>query len=148
MSKNSSLPALPLPPTAVLIDMLYYQVNREIAARLQAAGFDEIRAAHGKVFENLGEGCTVSELADRAQVTKQSMAELVAHLEKHKYLVRAPSPTDRRAKTVQLTARGKQAVRAAQTILDEIHSEWLAALGQKRFTQLTNDLNEMLQIIA
>ena len=46
----------------------------------------------------------MSELARRAQITKQSMSELVAHLERHGYVERVPDPDDRRAKLVRATA--------------------------------------------
>ena len=46
----------------------------------------------------------MSVLAERAAITKQSMAELVAHLERHGYVERVPDPTDRRAKLVRSTA--------------------------------------------
>lgn len=45
-------------------------------------------------------GTTVSVLAERAQITKQSMAELVRHLEVHGYVERVPDPKDGRAKLV------------------------------------------------
>jgi DNA-binding MarR family transcriptional regulator len=47
-----------------------------------------------------GAGTTVSVLAERAQITKQSMAGLVRHLEQHGYVERRPDPRDRRAKLV------------------------------------------------
>ena len=38
---------------------------------------------------------------ERAQITKQSMAELVLHLERLGYVERVPDPSDRRAKLVR-----------------------------------------------
>ena len=52
-------------------------------------------------------GTRVSVLAERAQITKQSMAELVAHLERHGYVERVPDPADGRAKLVRATDRGR-----------------------------------------
>ena len=49
----------------------------------------------------------MSELAARAQITKQSMAELVAHLEQYGYVERIPDPADGRAKLVRATIRGR-----------------------------------------
>lgn len=134
-------------PIPVVIDRLYYQINEKLAERLQVAGFVEIRAAHGKVFENLGSGCRVSELAEKAQVTKQSMAELVAYLEEHDYLIRSEDKSDRRAKIVHLTSRGKRAARAAELFLDEIYEEWTVKLGSKRLAEVQSTLSELLQIV-
>ena len=47
----------------------------------------------------------MARLAERAQVTKQAMAELVAHLEHHGYVARRPDPDDRTAKLVIPTRR-------------------------------------------
>ena len=45
-------------------------------------------------------------------ITKQSMARLVAHLERHGYVRRVPDPSDRRAKLVRATARGSGSTRS------------------------------------
>jgi DNA-binding MarR family transcriptional regulator len=87
--------------------------RRESAAAASEPSFDgrqepEVRAPHGNVFRFLDDdGNQVSELARRAQITKQSMAELVAHLERHGYVERVPDPQDRRAKLVRPTDRGR-----------------------------------------
>jgi DNA-binding MarR family transcriptional regulator len=133
-----------MPPVGILIDSIYYLVNRTIAERLHEAGFTEIRPAHSKVFENLGGGRHVSELAEWAQVTKQSMAELVEYLEKYEFVERVPDPADRRAKIVRLTPRGHEAVAAAQSILEEIYADWSRLLGPKRFANLQRMLYEIV----
>ena len=134
----------PLPPLGVLIDALYHGVNRRIAERLEAEGFANIRAAHGKVFEHLESGRSVSELAERAQITKQGMAELVQHLERHGYVARAPDPADGRATVVRLTPRGRRAVAAAERILDEIYAEWGRIIGADRLAQLHRSLGKLV----
>src|SRR5687767_2217620 len=86
------------------VDQLNLEVNRFIMGRLWAAGFVELRLAHSRVFEHLGEeGATVTALAQRAQMTKQSMGELVIDLARLGYVERRVDPTDRRAKLVVLT---------------------------------------------
>jgi DNA-binding MarR family transcriptional regulator len=61
----------------------------ELHRRIAERGHPEVRAPHGDVFGFLdANGTSVSELARRAQVTKQAMAELVAHLERHGYVER------------------------------------------------------------
>ena len=61
--------------------------------RLAERGHAAVRPPHGAVLQYLDDdGTQVSELARRAHVTKQSMAELVAHLERHGYVERVPDP--------------------------------------------------------
>ena len=56
----------------------------------------------------------MSVLADRARMTKQSMTELVAHLERHGYVERVPDPADGRAKLVRATGRGREVYAVAR----------------------------------
>jgi DNA-binding MarR family transcriptional regulator len=93
----------------------FIAVNDLVLARLAAQGPTAIRAAHGAVFQYLDDaGTTVSLLAERAQMTKQAMAELVVYLEAHGYVTRTPDPDDRRAKLVVPTARGREVIAVAQ----------------------------------
>ena len=88
-------------------------MTEHIHARLAEQGHPHIRVAHGNVFQFLDdEGTRVSVLAERAQMTKQSMGELVAHLEAHGYVERVPDPSDGRAKLVRPTASGQATTRS------------------------------------
>jgi DNA-binding MarR family transcriptional regulator len=83
----------------------------------------------------------------RAQITKQSMAELVAHLERHGYVERVPDPSDRRAKLVRTTARGSEVYAIAREVIAEIEREWTARLGagkMRRLRELLQELNDGL----
>jgi DNA-binding MarR family transcriptional regulator len=85
----------------------------------------------------------VSELARRAQITKQSMAELVEHLERHGYVERVADPADRRAKLVRTTARGQAVYAVARDVIAEIECEWTALLGARKMRQLRELLQEL-----
>ena len=87
-------------------------MDRRLMERLVARGHPEVRSAHGNVFQYLDdEGTRVSLLAERAQVSKQAMAQLVAHLEAHGYVERVADPADGRAKLVRATGRGRDVYR-------------------------------------
>jgi DNA-binding MarR family transcriptional regulator len=88
-------------------------------------------------------GTRVSVLAERAQMTKQSMAELVAHLERLGYIERVPDPSDRRAKLVRATPRGKQLYTIAREVVAEIEAEWTKRLGKPKMRQLRELLEEL-----
>ena len=116
--------------------------------RLAERGHPDVRAPHGNVFQYLDAGGTrVSVLAERASVTKQSMAELVAHLERHGYVERVPDPTDRRAKLVRATARGREVYAIARQVVAELEEDWTRRLGptkMRRLRRLLEELNESL----
>jgi DNA-binding MarR family transcriptional regulator len=73
-------------------------------------------------------------------MTKQAMAELVQHLETHGYVVRVPDPSDRRAKLVQPTKRGREVFAIAQELIPEIEARIRRVIGADRARELRNDL--------
>jgi DNA-binding MarR family transcriptional regulator len=112
--------------------------------RFAERGHPEIRPPHGDVMQFLDDdGTRVSVLAERAQITKQSMAELVAHLERLGYVERVPDPSDRRAKLVRATQRGKQLYAIAREVVAEIEAEWTRRLGKAKMRQLRELLEEL-----
>lgn len=122
--------------------------NALIAERLIERGHGDLRPAHGNVFQFLdAEGTRVSTLAERAAITKQSMAELVAHLERHGYVERVPDPTDRRAKLVRVTPKGSEIYGIAGEVSDELERRLTSHLGKRRMDELRSiltDLNDAL----
>src|SRR4051794_128437 len=103
----------------------------EVAARLQAGGFDDTTSAHQAVFENIDRGGTrLTVLAARSGMTHQSMGELVQYLERRGYLERRPDPSDGRARLVHLTTRGRDLIRCAVTEIAEIEAAWFGAFAR------------------
>jgi DNA-binding MarR family transcriptional regulator len=88
-------------------------------------------------------GTRVSVLAERAQITKQSMAELVAHLERLGYVERVPDPGDRRAKLVRATPRGKKLYAIARDVVAELEADWTKRLGKTKMRKLRELLEEL-----
>jgi len=133
---------------AILLREPFRAMNEELIDRLAARGHPEVRYAHGSVFQFLDDaGTRVSVLADRAQVTKQAMAQLVGHLEAHGYVERVPDPNDRRAKLVRTTARGRDVFGVVREFVAEIDARLVARLGEakvRRLRALLEELNEAL----
>jgi DNA-binding MarR family transcriptional regulator len=126
---------------AVLMREVFVALNDIVVARLAERGHDVVRPAHGAVFQYLDDtGTTVSVLAERAQMTKQAMAELVQHLESHGYLTRVPDPDDRRAKLVLPTERGHEVIAIAQGLVPELEGQVTKLLGVDRTRALRKDL--------
>ncbi|WP_205471429.1 MarR family winged helix-turn-helix transcriptional regulator [Nocardioides sp. SYSU D00038] len=128
--------------TVVLLREAYVVLNGRVLARLAETGHGAVRPAHSAVFEYLDDtGTTVARLAERAQMTKQAMAELVGHLERHGYVVRRPDPEDRRAKLVLATDKGREVFAIARTVVPEVEGEIDALLGPRRAAALRKDLD-------
>ncbi len=95
------------PPIALLLRLLHQHYAQDHDAALRAAGFGDIRPAHANVFPFVPrDGITISALAERAMVRKQTMAQSIDELERLGYVERRPNPTDRRSRLVFLTERG------------------------------------------
>jgi DNA-binding MarR family transcriptional regulator len=127
---------------AVLMREAFVALNDVVVARLAERGHGVIRPAHGAVFQYLDDtGTTVSLLAERAQMTKQAMAQLVQHLESHGYVIRVPDPSDRRAKLVLPTERGHEVIALAQELVPELEARVTKLLGADRTGALRQDLD-------
>jgi DNA-binding MarR family transcriptional regulator len=135
------------PNVGILLREPFQEIVRRVSAGLTAAGFDDLRPAHTAVFQHIeADGSRLTDLAERAQITKQSMGYLVDDLEQLGYLERRPDSTDRRATLIRLTERGWNQVRTALAIIAAIEAEWADRLGQDRMRQLREALIELRQV--
>lgn len=101
-----------------------------IVENLRARGHDELTLSHINLTRNLDEGGTrLTELARRASMTRQSMGELVAQVEKTGLIERRPDPTDGRAKLVCFTASGFAWLEAFRHSLEVAEAEMRDELG-------------------
>lgn len=133
------------PNTVVLLREAYIALNERALVRLAERGHEEIRPAHAAVFQYVDDdGTPVARLAERAQITKQSMAELVIYLEQRGYVTRVTDPSDRRAKLVLPTSRGQEVFALMRELVPEVELEIDETLGPKRAAALRQDLERLL----
>ena len=93
-------------PLIALLQDVQRQMADELHERLGKLGYEEIRPAHGCVFGNMRpHGVRLTDIAERARITKQSVGEIVTNLEELGYVERILTPRDRR-ELVRLTPRG------------------------------------------
>jgi DNA-binding MarR family transcriptional regulator len=113
----------------------------ELNRRLGDTPYNDIRVSHGCVFGNIdADGTRLTELAERARMTKQSVGEVATDLEKLGYLERMPDPLDGRAKIIRLTERGHEAQAVGRRIIDEIEGDWADRFGAGRVAALRDAL--------
>lgn len=83
------------------------QFEARVIQLMAEAGYTETTAMHINATRHLDiQGTRLTDMAQRAAVTKQSMSELVAQLETLGLVARRPDPLDGRARIVHFTARG------------------------------------------
>jgi DNA-binding MarR family transcriptional regulator len=132
------------PNLGILLRVPFQEVIRRVSSGLAEAGFDDIRPAHTAVFQHIdADGSRLTDLAERAQITKQSMGYLVDYLEQRGYLERRADPSDRRASLICLTERGWAQIQSALEIIATLESEWTDALGAQRMEQLRTALADL-----
>jgi DNA-binding MarR family transcriptional regulator len=128
-----------------LLRIPFQAVVASIYEGLTAAGYSDLGPAHYVVFQHLPlEGMHLTELAEQAQITKQSMGYLVDYLEERGYVKRVPDPVDGRAKVVRHTERGRELDRVARHIVKGIEQDWDRRLGEQKMEQLRQLLKELI----
>ena len=126
----------------------FQAIVTQIDEGLKLKGFTDLRPAHFVVFQHIHpEGSRLTDLAEQAQITKQSMGSLVNHMEACGYVERLPDPDDGRAKIVCLTEKGWSLNTAAREILGQIELGWAEQLGDERMDQLKQTLKDLIELI-
>lgn len=119
----------------------YRKLSQNLYGRLAKAGFPEIRPAHSAVFRNISpDGSRTTELAEQADMTKQSMGYLVDYLERHGFVRLEPDPKDGRAKIVRLTPRGRRVTQTLVQSSAHLEEQVAMTMGQKSLGQLRRQL--------
>jgi DNA-binding MarR family transcriptional regulator len=132
-----------------MMRVVWQWVRDEMYAGVITAGYDDLHAAHVSLWRYPGlDGLRPSELADKLGITKQSVNDLLGHLEEKGYLGRAPDSTDGRARVIRLTPRGQ---RLEQTIYDEARAAQMRIadiLGPRRFAQFHSSLEMLTELLG
>jgi DNA-binding MarR family transcriptional regulator len=119
-------------------------LRARVFARLADAGFPDLRPAHSSLLRNMSEGGSrITELAARAQMTKQSMGYLTDSLAAAGYVTLEPDPSDRRAKRVQLTDKGRAAGDTFVRLSAEVEHEFAALIGAEEMARLRGLLERL-----
>jgi DNA-binding MarR family transcriptional regulator len=129
------------PTVPALVNQVAASGAPRLRAAFAAAGLDGIRPAQAVALVPLATGgLHASDLADRLRVTRQAVAQVVAALERHDYVVRGPHPSDARARIIELTPRGRHALRVMRSTAIDLEKRWRDLLGERRFAELRETL--------
>lgn len=129
------LPPRPSVPTRLalpaLLGLATRVVTEAVHAGLAAAGFADIRPAHGYAFSLIAVqgGATGVEIAAHLGITKQSAKVLIDQLESGGYVTRERSAIDRRARVVQLTPRAWACIETGTRLWAETEGRLLESVG-------------------
>lgn len=146
MVKHLTNPLVGRPvPLGTLLATAGRRLAGELDAGLAAAGYGDVRSAHAPLFMTIEpDGSSITQLAERTQMTKQAMSELVRYLETRGYVNLAVDETDRRARRITLTARGWQALHVGTSVIDDF-DRWLEeAVGAPHIRAVRTTLDRIL----
>ncbi|MGV1010488.1 MAG: MarR family winged helix-turn-helix transcriptional regulator [Dermatophilaceae bacterium] len=138
--------ARPLPVGLLMFIAARDMENRVIGA-MRRAGVDDVTLAQGRVAARIGpHGTRLSDLAEQAQVSKQTATALVDRLEQAGYVERVPDPRDGRARLVRFTPKGGSLLPIARAEEQRVEREWERHLGARRMRELRQSLTLLRQI--
>lgn len=108
------------------------RVNELVVERLRSAGFADARQSHGYVIQHLMEqDRTITELAQRMEVTQQAASKVVAQMIGLGILESIVS-NDRRARMIRLSQRAWQSVKLARRERRKIESRLVKTIGPRQ----------------
>ena len=131
----------------LLLFIPYRALENRVFAALAAAGFEDFTTAQARIFQRIGpNGTRLTELAQAAQVTKQTAGFLVDQLERAGYVERVEDPADGRARLVSITPRGARTIPIGAAEIAVVEAEWANHLGAHRMAELRKTLSALREI--
>lgn len=132
------------------IGRLFLRAHRAFGQRayrkLNERGHEGLSMMHTALLANLDvNGTRISTIAERADMTKQSMGQLVQDLEEKGYVERMPDPNDRRAVLVCFTDAGWQFLVDAHEVKLEIEAEYSAIVDEEAMAELRSALTQIIE---
>jgi DNA-binding MarR family transcriptional regulator len=128
-----------------LLSLAFDAMIAEWRAEIESSEFDDIRPTHACVFRYVREsGLRLTEIAELANMTKQSVGEVVDDLAERGYVERVPDPGDGRAKRICLTPKGKEAQDFGYSTFDALEERWAERYGADRIAALREILEEIV----
>ena len=131
---------------ATLMFVSYRAMDERVREAMRDAGYD-VTVAQARIAQRIAEdGTRLTELADRAQVTKQTASLLVAALEREGLVERVPDPDDGRARLIRLSPRGREAAQRAMEVVIGVEQEWTEHLGPELTDRMREGLVRLREI--
>jgi DNA-binding MarR family transcriptional regulator len=134
------------PDLAILLVEAARVVADRLGAAVERAGIDDMRAPFGFVIRALADRpCTLTELANVLDVSKQSAIKVVDEMEQRGLVRREPAPGDRRAKLISLTGKAERVRRTALAESHRLERELRRAFGAAEVATMRAVLQGLLE---
>lgn len=137
-----------MPHVARLARLPYIEMMRKVYERLQEMGFSDANQSYSIVYQFIGEGARLTEMAARANLPKQNIKYLVEQLERSGYVDRFEDETDGRAVLFRLTKKGIAFRDTAYRLIAEVEQEWARGMGKQKMIELKKLLTQLNAVIT
>ncbi|MFG1706898.1 MarR family winged helix-turn-helix transcriptional regulator [Nonomuraea sp. M3C6] len=131
------------PDLSFLLDHAGHVLRTQMAAALAEIGLTA--RMHCVLVHALEKECTQIQLAEIGDMDKTTMVVTVDALEKAGLAERRPSSTDRRARIIAVTEKGRAVAERSQKIVDGVHRAALDALPEDECEVLLRAMNRLVQ---
>lgn len=120
------------------------QVFAATVERLRLRGYEGIRFSYTNLLPHLDRehGSQITELADRMDVSKQAVGQMVRQLQELGYVQVRKDPSDGRARLVALTEEGFGVLLAGLEVFAEIEAELESVLGRESLDALRDGVTK------
>ncbi|KAB8170908.1 winged helix DNA-binding protein [Streptomyces sp. 3MP-14] len=140
---TSMAPTSGEPDLSYLLDHTSHVLRTRMAAALAELGLTA--RMHCVLVHALAEERTQIQLAEIGDMDKTTMVVTVDALEEAELAERRPSSTDRRARIIAVTEKGAELARQSQRVVDRVHREALAELGESGAKDLVRALTRLTE---
>ena len=128
---------------ARVMSVAVQRMHERVISMMIEAGYTEMRLAHVNLTRNLDlEGNTITELANRASMTKQAMGELVDQCESIDLVKRTADPNDRRVWIVKFTDSGLVWLGELKKAVDKVEAEMIEIIGDDAFDTILGNVQK------
>jgi DNA-binding MarR family transcriptional regulator len=132
------------PRIGALLRLAWQRIRERIYSGVRSDGYDDLNRAHVALFRYEGlDGRRPTQLAEYMQITKQSVNDLIRHLERCGYAESRPDANDKRARLLCLTARGRRLEAAVRKYARAAEHELENELGAVRFHEFLTTLRKI-----
>jgi len=122
-------------------------VTKRLHADLGAQGgfaFPELRGSHRRLLQMIPpEGIRITDLARRADMTKQALGEFMDWLEHAGFVASGQDPADGRVRLITRTEPGDAAAIEAQRAIDAVERGWRGEIGAARYDAMKQVLRQL-----
>jgi DNA-binding MarR family transcriptional regulator len=122
--------------------------TRRVIEKISRYGHDGLTPSHASLLRYIPlTGARLTDLAEKTEMSKQSVSEVIDELVKKGYLKRVPEEKDLRAKKVCFTEHGEKLLTDGIKAVKEVRAEYAAIIGEEAMNNLESSLSKIINFL-